>query len=261
MEHPVTHPSLPSRAFPEGGIYIMRSERIYLLAVCHQIGVNGKGPHKHNDWLSFELCVDGKPVIIDPGTYCYTGNAEMRFLFRSTASHNTVVIDNDEQISFRDSMFTLANPFGETNVISWVSADEHDILEAEHTGYHRLLQPVTHRRRFFLNKYNNEVEITDSFLGKGIHTLEWYLHLEPGLKCRLTNKSSHIYRDEMPVVTINCPVSGATSQVQRGWVSKAYNRREEGEVIYSRNMETNISPHYFTWRLSIPDMNFRCASL
>ncbi len=238
----------------------MRSERIYLLAVCHQIGVNGVGPHKHNDWLSFELCVDGKPVIIDPGTYCYTGNAEMRFLFRSTVSHNTVVVNNDEQISIRDSMFTLANPFGETNVISWVSADEHDILEVEHTGYHRLLQPVTHRRRFFLKKCNNEVEITDSFLGKGIRILEWYLHLEPALKCRLTNKSSHIYRDEMPVMTINGPELGATPQVQRGWVSKAYNRREEGEVIYSKHKGEIENSLYFTRRLSIPDVCF-CKTL
>ena len=39
----------------------MRSEELYLMCVCHKIGVNGVGPHKHNDWLSFELCVGKHP--------------------------------------------------------------------------------------------------------------------------------------------------------------------------------------------------------
>ena len=254
---------LDSAAFPDAGIYVMWSERIYLAAVCHRIGVNGVGPHKHNDWLSFELCVDGKPVIVDPGTYCYTGNMEMRRLFRSTTYHNTVIVDGEEQISIRDSMFNFANPFGEANVIDWISTDEHVILEAEHTGYHRLPQPVTHRRRFSLNKYNNEVEITDSFWGEGVHTLEWYLRLETELKCLLTNQSAHIYKNKKPIVKITCPELGSTFQVQRGWISKAYNRQEASEVIYCRKMKMNISSssHYFTWRFSIPDMNFRCTSL
>ena len=115
----------------------MRSERIYLLAVCHKIGVNGVGPHKHNDWLSFELCVGDHPVIIDPGSYCYTSNVNMRHLFRSTAYHNTVVIDREEQVSIRNSMFGLVNPYGDIEVLRWKSNEFSDVLEAEHTGYTR----------------------------------------------------------------------------------------------------------------------------
>ena len=231
MENPLTHPSLPSKAFPEGGIYIMRSERIYLLAMCHQIGVNGVGPHKHNDWLSFELCVDGKSVIVDPGTYCYTGNMEMRRLFRSTAYHNTVVIDGKEQVSIHNSMFGLINPHGEIRVLRWESEDTHDLLETEHTGYTRLENPVTHSRRFLLDKTKNEVEITDTFIGNGEHTFEWYLHLDVRLDCKVGGNKVAILKNEVPCLKVTVSDFDTAPQIRHGWVSQAYNRREEAYVI------------------------------
>jgi hypothetical protein len=45
------------------------------------------GGHAHNDKLSFELCVDGEDIIVDPGSYIYALNPEMRNHFRCAASH------------------------------------------------------------------------------------------------------------------------------------------------------------------------------
>lgn len=224
-------PSLGSAAFRDAGIYVMRSERIYLVAACQPIGINGVGAHKHNDWLSFELCVDELPVIIDPGTFCYTGNMEMRRLFRSTKYHNTVVVDGEEQIEIHDSMFGLNNPYGEIRVLRWESESTHDLLEAEHTGYMRLAEPVIHRRRFLLNKTRNEVEITDTFIGDGEHSFEWYLHLDAGFGCRVEGNRTAISKIGKSCLELTVSDFGLAPHTTENWVSKSYNIREKALTI------------------------------
>ena len=79
---------LESKAFPKGGIYVMRHKRDYMIISCGSIGQGGPGGHAHNDKLSFELCIDGEDIIVDPGTGVYTGNPFVRDRLRSLTSHN-----------------------------------------------------------------------------------------------------------------------------------------------------------------------------
>lgn len=58
------------------------------------------GSHTHNDLLSFELVMNGKDVIVDAGTYLYTSSDTERNAFRSTAKHNTIMVDDEEQNGF-----------------------------------------------------------------------------------------------------------------------------------------------------------------
>jgi hypothetical protein len=81
----------------ESGYYIYRSSRVYLLICAIPNGQNGIGGHTHSDKLSFELTVDGENICFDPGTYVYTASPEQRKLFRSTAVHNVLVINGQEQ--------------------------------------------------------------------------------------------------------------------------------------------------------------------
>ena len=84
-------------AYPDFGLFMYRSNQVYLVARCGT-GVNhGHGAHVHNDQLSVEIAVDGKDFFIDPGTYTYTPFPEKRNLFRSTAWHNTLYAEHKEQ--------------------------------------------------------------------------------------------------------------------------------------------------------------------
>ena len=51
--------------------------------------------HAHCDAMSFELFCNGKPVIVNCGTFAYQCNE--RTFFRSTEAHNTVMVDGTEQ--------------------------------------------------------------------------------------------------------------------------------------------------------------------
>jgi len=170
---------LESRAFPNGGIYVMRHKRDYMVISCGPNGQGGLGGHAHNDKLSFELCVNGEDIIVDSGTYIYTADPKWRNKFRSTGYHNTVVVDNQEQNKFiKNNLFSLENDakckcldFGEDNEKIW--------FKGEHFGYKRLKNPAIHRREIKFYKKEKKLEVIDKFRGKGEHNLKWGLVLSP----------------------------------------------------------------------------------
>lgn len=51
--------------------------------------------HAHCDAMSFELFCNGKPIVANCGTYAY--QCKERTFFRSTAAHNTVMVEGTEQ--------------------------------------------------------------------------------------------------------------------------------------------------------------------
>jgi len=86
----------------------MRDKDNYAIISAGEVGSRGLGNHKHNDDLSFELCVHGKTFIVDPGTYSYTADPVMRDLFRSVESHNVVQVDGKETNELvRDDLFRI----------------------------------------------------------------------------------------------------------------------------------------------------------
>ena len=71
----------------------------YLVFDC---GPLGEGNHGHFDCLSFELAANGRSLVVDPGRYTYSeaGDVNWRVHFRSTASHNTVLVDGLNQTRY-----------------------------------------------------------------------------------------------------------------------------------------------------------------
>jgi hypothetical protein len=113
----------------------MRNNKDYCIISCGPNGQYGRGGHAHNDKLSFELCIDGEDVIVDPGTYVYTPLPEWRNKFRSTAYHNTVIIDGKEQNNFYShSIFTLRNEI-KCKCLIFKEDREKILFEGEYKNY------------------------------------------------------------------------------------------------------------------------------
>lgn len=83
------------QVFPRSGYLVLQGEELKVVFDAGEIAPAYMPGHAHCDGLSFELSWKGRPVFVNSGTGQYQGN--LRAYFRSTAAHNTVVIDEEEQ--------------------------------------------------------------------------------------------------------------------------------------------------------------------
>lgn len=83
--------------FAEGGYTFMRRWRMFVGMDHAPLGFGPIAAHGHADALSFQLFLDGRPILIDPGTYLYHIDLNRRNALRSTIMHNTVEIDGANQ--------------------------------------------------------------------------------------------------------------------------------------------------------------------
>jgi uncharacterized heparinase superfamily protein len=204
--HSGAHAAEPgSHLFPNAGLAVARSSAAYLLVTNGIVGTNGFGNHKHNDQLSFEYHGAGTPLIVDPGSYVYTSDADARNLFRGTASHNTVSLDGVEQNDMRPDWLFRMFETARAETISF--ADQPDAVEyvGRHHGYERLAEPVAHVRRFHLQKSSGDLTIVDTFSGRGRHEWRWHFHLAAGVSAERAGETAvtlaagaHRWRLEIP---------------------------------------------------------------
>jgi len=176
-----TEPEKQSVAFPAGGYYVMRdgwtADSNYLLFDCGPHGTDNCG-HAHADALSFELAVNGKTVLIDPGTYTYTGSKEMRDWFRSSAAHNTLTVNN-ESSSLSDGPFSWKT-IAHSECSSWITEERFDYVVGSHDGFMRLAEPAKHTRSILFIK-NGYWVVRDVVETSGAHDLQARFQLAPHL--------------------------------------------------------------------------------
>ncbi|MCI0707115.1 MAG: heparinase II/III family protein [Ignavibacteriae bacterium] len=231
---------LASQAFPHGGFYVMRGVNAHVFIDAGDIGMNGRGGHGHNDTFSFELWVEGRPFIVDSGTYAYTFDVEARQAFRSTRAHNTIMIDDREIAEFA-GLWSIKEDLTSPKVLQWKTSGESDILEAEHYGYARLSQPVTHRRKYEFDKQRTSLAITDTLSGTGTHVLQMGLHLHPEVAIEQTQGKQFTISSEKVRLRIEL---SENAHVVDSYYSPSYGMRIPNKAIQVRvsaQLPVNIS--------------------
>ncbi len=188
---------ISSQAFPAAGTYVLRHEDLYLLFNASGAQYGRPASHRHNDVLSIEVSACGRAFIVDPGSYVYTANLHERHLFRSTAYHSTVKIDDIEQNTIREAAPFVIGDEARVEVLSWESTAERDLIVAEHWGYERLAEPVKHRRTITFYKPERWWLIEDEILGRGEHIIAARFHFDAGLDVGLFDNNSVMARDEI----------------------------------------------------------------
>jgi hypothetical protein len=182
------------KSFPNGGYYVLAANRggeNELLAVfdAGPLGFPPLNAHGHADALSFWLSYGGQEFLIDPGTYCYYSSPHWRSYFRGTASHNTLRIDGQDQ-SVSGGLFlweTVAN----CQAANIEENEEFVEVEGCHDGYHRLEDPVNHRRSLRLLQKSPSLVITDSVDCRKKHKIELFFHLAKN--CEIRQAGAHLF--------------------------------------------------------------------
>ena len=147
---PVPAPVRETRTVRLSGFVRQEAGAWTLLAKCGEIGPSYQPGHAHADTGGFELWKDGRKVIGDTGCSTYVPGP-VRCYERSTAAHNTVVVDGQ---------------------------DSSEVWAAHRVG--RRFDFGRHRRRFDLTAEG--LKGVDEVFGSGEHELEVRFHLPPGVE-------------------------------------------------------------------------------
>ncbi|HNP35092.1 MAG TPA: alginate lyase family protein [Woeseiaceae bacterium] len=175
---PAARLPLKSRAFPDGGYYLMQSgsdrhEAMYLAIDCGPFGLASDPHHGHADALAFELFAAGRPWLVDSGVYSTHAPWDWRRYFRGTRSHNTITVDGLDQTVLLDSR--RAAPLARAHCQTWRTDGDIEFFDGSHDGYERLAKPVTHRRRIWFVRDQYWL-IVDNVTGQGTHDIEVNFH-------------------------------------------------------------------------------------
>jgi len=208
-------------AYPEGGYYVMRYDRLFVIVRCGDTGLGGLGAHAHNDQLSFELALGAQPLVIDPGAYLYTADPEARNLFRSTAFHSTLRISQCEQNAFSsDTLFALPDTT-RAETLRWEVRAGGALFEGRHHGYERLAAPAAHSRTIELDGAAGELRIEDTVSSRGSHVLEWFFPLAADRAEAGPGWAEAHFKGARLVIE----APGLEFSVEEGWYAPSYGSR------------------------------------
>ena len=238
-----------STALADTGYYVSRSasgEHLVIDGGPH--GYMNAG-HAHADALAMTLSIRGLPLLIDPGTACYTIDASTRDRFRSTALHNTLVLDGRPQS-------VPAGPFhwertANATTHRWRTTDAFDYFDGSHDGY----APVTHRRRVFA--LHSDVVIVADHVddpARGRHAAAAHWHVDPAWAVEASGRTVafHSRHERVRLVSPQGFITTAVSDRETGlgWHSPAYGRIEAAATVTVGHQ----GPAPF-WLVSIFDLN------
>ncbi len=170
--------SVAKVALGESGYRKRTNDRYECLIDVGNIGPDYIPGHAHSDTFSFEFYVDGKPVIVDTGISTYENNAK-RHYERSTAAHNTVEINGEDQSRVWGA-FRVAQ---RAKIVSLT--EDVNVLCATHDGYSD--QGILHTRRWVFD--SDSIKIVDSITGGALSSAVSYLHFYPGTDVRIEGDS------------------------------------------------------------------------
>lgn len=230
---PATLPPAESRALLDGGFFIMKDGggpgANHLVIDCGPHGAMNCG-HAHADALAFELAAYGRSILMDAGTYTYTGEPEARRAFRGTAYHNALTVD-------RQSSSEPAGPFTWHRVANcrlrhWRTSGRFDVFEGEHDGFERLPQPVAYRRHVLFIKGGYWI-VRDHAASDGWHDYAQHFHFAPDARplmvrpdragaeyCRCSEQT-----EGQPGLDIASFAGGGIWALEDGWVSTCYGEK------------------------------------
>jgi hypothetical protein len=209
-------PDKESVGFPDGGYYVMRDgwspSANYLLFDCGPHGTLNCG-HAHADALAVDLAANGRTLLVDPGTFTYTGASGERNWFRSSAAHNTLTIDGQSS-SIAADVFSWKKAT-QCERLAWIDHPSFTYVAGRHSGYARLAEPGIHTRSILFLKHNywlvrDRVEIT------GRHEIEQWFHFDAG-----------IIPTQLQIVSF---AENGQWRMENGWVSHCYAEKTAAPV-------------------------------
>jgi hypothetical protein len=193
---PRAEPPRTSLDFDGGGYALFRTDeggkRDWGLFDAGPLGYLSIAAHGHADALSLLVSRNGRPVLIDPGTYGYHESAALRDYFRSTTAHNTLLLDRLDQSEmrgpflWRDRAEVTREPMRAAPLLARAIGTVRGYGDGVRRPVHRR---TVHHAPGWPWLVLDEVEGAESGL------LEAHFHFAPGFEVEATGASSLVVSD------------------------------------------------------------------
>lgn len=219
----------------DGGYYTLRAKESW----AFMRAATFRDRPAQADLLHVDLWWRGQNIATDAGTYSYNAPAPWDNSLSGTTYHNTITIDNLDQMNRAGKFLWL--PWGRGSLRQQKNSPQGDIgyLEGEHDGYERLRPPAKHRRA--LVRLGEETWLildavqSDAAREYSLHWLlsdmpyEWDANVN---RVTLKTPKGYYYLQANGTVMkgaekINCASTlvRADEQSPRGWQSPYYHQR------------------------------------
>jgi uncharacterized heparinase superfamily protein len=191
---------------------------------CYQLG------HAHCDFGSYEVSSGSQRIVVDSGVSEYE-SGPLRHYFRSSAAHNTVRVNDGEQLEFWGS-FRVGRRY---RVIkrTWRPENDLAILSACHDGF----KPNLHTRT--ITKTSDAWLVYDEITGPGDLTSDSRIHFHPDIHIQ---RSGHQYRCEWDSGCIfitgiewQKELQSPMSEISSGWYAEQFGIASTAPVIVFRS--------------------------
>ncbi len=183
-----------SKLYSDAGFAILKRDDFYLFFKNAEFSKHAMpttkiiGTHTHADALSFELSIGDNDFIIDPGSYCYTSSKELRNEFRSTKKHNTIQVDDLDQIELINSNLFCVKGYRYPKKNNYFQEKGKEILEGFFQWHLSDAEMINHRRRVVShNAY--KFQVIDEIVNNNYHKFTLYYHFSNEVEVTLKGSS------------------------------------------------------------------------
>ena len=159
--------------YKSGGLCVLQNREHKDFILFRTDWPEGECPtgHRHNDLLSIEIWLNGDPITVDPGTQTYTADFNVRNELRSTKSHATVSLNNDEQ-----NLIPFNSPFeliSKTNSGKVRSNFTEELITVASTAFWNAI--MSHDRSVSYSPNSGELVIEDTIVEADTACWNWPL--------------------------------------------------------------------------------------
>lgn len=225
----------PTRSFPDAGYHLLGDrletpDEIRLLVDAGPLGYLSLAAHGHADALGLLLSAGGREILIDPGTYAYHTEAEWRRYFRSTAAHNCLVIDDQDQS--QQSGGFMWSRHARARCREFTLGEGGQRFVGEHDGYRRLPDPVLHRREVLFDARTGTFDIADHLHCDGAHRVSRRWHFAEDLEPQPAASGYSVQAGRYEVTLAPLERVAAAQLIrggtpaQGGWVSRGFGHKQ-----------------------------------
>ena len=225
------------RLFKAGGLTVVREaragRRLQVVVDHGPLGYLSIAAHGHADAGQVLLAVDGRPVLVDPGTYLYHSGADWRSHFRGTRAHNVLALEGLDQ-SVISGAFNWSH-----KATAWLADEDGGqgaawSLTVGHDGYRKRLGVDVLRT---VSAKADGLEVWDRLEPRRGLAVEVGWQLAPDLAVEGQGASRTVLRDGRPILEVAFDAPGEVEvhaggePGSGGWVSPAFGEKQAAPRI------------------------------